>query len=265
MMDVKLISFTDDALNLLLRTKNTRLSHNENPAGWTDEKKDEHLTYMLGTIKSSWEMIDYTFEITGVTRAFTHELVRHRHGSFAQQSMRVVDVRNAPVITPASISGEDGVQSSDIALGAWHSTVNYVKQAYGLMIDEGIPMQDARGILPTNITTNIMAKFNLRSLHEMAKVRLCTRAAGEFQDVMRAMRNAVLFHHPWAGPFIQVECVSSGCCAFPRYGKTECPVYDPAMDHSVVKERARHKFWSLRYYAAPKAEGGMAMGKEEKA
>lgn len=252
-MKVSLISFTDDALNLLLRTKNTRLSYDDDPAGWTEEKKKEHLSYMLQTIKSSWEFVDFVFLIEGVTRAFTHELVRTRTGSYAQQSQRVVDVRESPVEMPSSIA------VNPMAKVTWDLTTVIVKEAYADLVDDGIPMQDARGLLPTNIHTNIIVKFNLRTLHDTAKVRLCTRAAGEYQDVMRKMRELVIFHYPWAEDFIQVHCVAEGTCAFPRYGKAECPVYDPRMDLTALKADTKGKFWSLRYYAAPVAKGGMAV------
>ena len=71
-MKVELLSCTPDALNLLLRTKNTRLAYDEDPADWSEEERAKHLEYMLGTIKSSWEFVDYVFRISGVTRAFTH-------------------------------------------------------------------------------------------------------------------------------------------------------------------------------------------------
>lgn len=250
-MKVSLINFTDNALELLLRTKNTRLSNEADPVeGWSEEKKAEHLKYMLTTIKSSWEMVDYVFSIEGVTRAFTHELVRHRHGSYAQQSQRVVDVRESEVIRPASIDMND-------AELIWDAAVKAMKEGYGALMDIGIPTGDARGLIPTNITTSIIAKFSLRSLHEMAKVRLCTRATGEFQDVMRAMKEVVVFHHPWAEDFINVQCVADGTCAFPRYGENECPVWFPELDREFSKDYAKEKWSRVRYSANPKAKGGL--------
>ena len=52
-MQVTLLSHTQDALNLLLRTKNTRLKHDSDPAHWSDSQRAEHLAYMRDTIKSS--------------------------------------------------------------------------------------------------------------------------------------------------------------------------------------------------------------------
>lgn len=252
-MKVALINHTPDALTLLLRSKNTRLSHNDDPSKWPEEKRQEHLEYMRDTIKSSWEMVDYVFQIEGVTRAFTHQLVRTRTGSYAQQSLRVSDARRQPVERPPSIA------KNKKWLRIWEAGEATVLGAYAELIDAGAAIHDARGILPTHITTSIMAKFNLRTLHEMAKLRLCTRTQGEYQDVFRAMREEVINVHPWAEEFIEVHCVATGTCAFPRYGKKECPVYLPEMDNTAVRERAKAIFWAVRHEAVPVAKDGRAM------
>lgn len=249
-MLVHLMSYTPDALNLLLRTKNTRLSFGDDPATWTDEQRQEHLAYMRDTIKSSWEFVDYIFKIDGVSRAFTHQLVRTRTGSYAQQAMRVVDARNQEVLRP-----EMGP-----AAEIWDHGVAAALDAYGELVDLGVPVQDARGILPTNITTSIMAKFNLRTLHEMAKLRLCTRTQGEYQDVFRAMREAILVVHPWAAEFLEPYCAAHGACAFPRYGEAECPVWFAELDIKDVCATAHQRFWKGgRYEASPVAKDGRAM------
>lgn len=251
-MKVTLTSFTPNALTILLRTKNTRLSSADDPAGWSEEKRREHLEYMRDTIKSSWEFVDYVFEIEGVTRVFTHQLVRTRTGSYAQQAMRVVDARGFECAVPPSVEGSDAEE-------VYSESVRTAFDAYGMLVDAGVPAQDARGLLPNNVLTSITAKFNLRTLHEMAKLRLCTRTQGEYQDVFRAMRAAVVDLHPWAAEFLEVHCVATGTCAFPRYGKAECPVYSEGMDNTRVREEARRVFWAVRHEAAPMAKDGKAM------
>jgi flavin-dependent thymidylate synthase len=255
-VNVQLISYTQDALTLLLRTKNTRLGFTDDPAGWSEEKRAEHLAYMRDTIRSSWEFIDYVFEISGVSRAFTHQLVRTRTGSYAQESQRTVDVSDHEVFTPPGIINHDNPEAQPL----WDETVMASRMAYAGLLVFGVPPQDARGILPTNVLTSIFAKFNLRTLSDMAKVRLCTRTQGEYQQVFRAMRRAVLAVHPWAEEFIEVHCVATGTCAFPRYGKTSCPVYLPEMDTELVRGRARMKFWSMAeiHEARPIAKEGKA-------
>ena len=77
-------------------------------------------------------------------------------------------------------------------------------------------------MLPEATCTNITAKFSLRTLSEMAKVRLCYRTQGEYQAVFRMMRDRVLDIHPWADRFIRVHCASTGVCCFPHF--KECPI-----------------------------------------
>ena len=252
-MKVELISFTPDALTLLLRTKGTRLSHNDNPARWADEKRLAHLEYMRNTIPSSWEFIDFVFRIEGVTRAFTHQLVRTRTGSYAQQSMRASDVRFNAVKIPHAVASDEDKRR------IWEDVSDAARTAYAMLIDSGVPVQDARGLLPTAITGDIIAKLNLRTLSDMAKTRLCTRTQGEYQDVFRAMRDAVIAVYPWAANFLEVHCVATGTCAFPRYGKDNCHVYSPMMDNTAVKDAARKVFWATRQEACPVAVDGMSV------
>lgn len=260
-MQVKLINHTSNAMDLLLGTKNTRLRFQEDPATWSPEKKAEHLAYMRDTIKSSWEFVDYVFEITGVTRAFTHQLVRTRQGSYAQESQRTVDVRDSKVVEPEGLLDLEPAQYERQSRW-WRDAVKHVIDAYTNLIDDGMPVQDARGLLPTNMSTSIVAKFNLRTLHEMAKVRLCVRTQGEYQDVFRAMRSAVIAVHPWVKDFgfIEVNCVSTGTCAFPRYGKTSCKFYRPWMDRGAEQEELRRVFWmESKQVAVPVANAGKTM------
>lgn len=250
-MKVTLLSCTPDALNLLLGTKNTRMGNADDPVtAWDQEKKADHLKYMLGTIKSSWEFVDFVFQIEGVTRAFTQQLERTRSGSFAEQSLRAVDASEFEVKHPAF----KDIHQDLVFSGAVAKSMD----AYKALVEDGMALQDARGLLPINVLTQITCKFNLRTLSDMARVRLCTRTQGEYQDVFRAMREAVLAVYPWAEDFIQVECVQSGTCAFPNYGPERCPVWFPDLDQSAAKEQAKRRFWAIRHEANPVATGGKA-------
>lgn len=224
-MNVTLINHTHEARELLLFTKQTRLSMDaglmQEIRNWPEDRKDRELKYMLGTIKSSWEFCDYVFSIDGVSRAFTHQFVRTRSGHYAQQSQRTVDMSDFDYVTPEGIElaeDEGFFEYSDCYKGAMKD----VNDAYQHMLSIGANPQDARGILPTNICTNIIGKFNLRTLSEMARVRLCTRTQGEYQKVFREMRRLVCETHAWAEPFIRVACAADGVCCFPNY--VECPI-----------------------------------------
>jgi len=73
---------------------------------------------------------------------------------------------------------------------------------YQKLLRIGQPAEDARGILPTNIATNIVCKFNLRTFVELAKSRTGGRTQGEYQKVINAMVDEVLKIHPWVEKFL---------------------------------------------------------------
>jgi thymidylate synthase (FAD) len=262
-MKVELVGYTQDALELLLFTKSIRLAGKEQTLedikAWPMEKKLEHLAYMRDTIKSSWEFVDYTFKISEVTRAFTHQFVRTRSNSYAQESQRTVDVSEHGWLTP------DGLDIGQQL--RFDTSINSSLREYDFFLSEGVHPSKARGLLPTNIHTSIIAKVNLRSISQMAEVRLCTRTQGEYQDVFRAMRAEVLKVHPWAEDFINVWCVQHGTCYFPRY--KECPVqrythHGESSDyHRRVLEEVKEQFWSTRHEATPVAFAGQTHGEQE--
>lgn len=201
-MKVTLISHTPDAAELLIFTKNTRLQMTpgalEEIKAWPEERKLQELTYMSNTIPSSWEFVDYVFSVEDVSRAYTHQQVRTRTASYAQQSMRVVPMEQFGYVWPSEARmPRDGEAASTLAfaLGA-------IQAAYNRLLELGVATEDARGILPTNISTNIVCKFNLRTLAELARSRAGGRTQGEYRDVVMGMIDAVLAVHPWASVFL---------------------------------------------------------------
>ncbi len=199
-MKVELIDFTKEASAILRFTKSTRLTLSpdlmDKIKSVSAEEEAKELAYIGDTVPSSWEFASYTFLITGVSRAFTHQFVRTRNGSYAQQTMRVLDVGAFDYVYTDR-------NKSDPAAHALIADHNKKTQAlYAQLIRLGQPVEDARGILPTNIATNIVAKFNLRTLSELCKSRTGGRTQGEYQKVINAMADAVLAVHPWAEKFL---------------------------------------------------------------
>jgi flavin-dependent thymidylate synthase len=205
-MKVSLIDYTGKGLGprsaaeLMVFTKSTRLKMTpglfDSIKEMSDLEIDKELDYMSKTIPSSWEFCHYTFLIEGVTRAFTHQFVRTRNGSYAQQTMRILDVSGFTYHTGPSISGDEILESQ------YDDVMKYINQAYDELIANGATIEDARGILPTNIHTNIVASFNLRTLAEMISKRSSSRTQDEYRDVILAMSDAILDVHPWAFRFI---------------------------------------------------------------
>jgi len=207
-MKVKLIDYTGIGnknkrfgAELLVFTKNTRLQMSpdllDDISKWSDEKILKELEYMSNTIPSSWEMINYTFMINKCTRAFTHQLVRTRQGSYAQQTMRVLDVSGFGYEVGPTIQADENLLEDYCDIMA---TLNI---QYQDLIQNEAAIEDARGILPTNIHTNIVAKFNLRTLAELISKRSSPRVQGEYRDFIEQIRNCVLEVHPWAEVFLR--------------------------------------------------------------
>ena len=199
-MKVTLINYDADAVNQLIFTKSTRLTLApgllEEIRAWPEERKAEELRYIANSIKSSWEFVSYTFLIEGASRGFTHQFVRTRNASYAQQSMRVNDMSNYAFVTPERIEKDEGADQIV-------KQINYeINVAYRKLLSHGIPEEDARCILPTNIATNIVVKHNLRSLSELGISRIGGRTQAEYREIMNAMVDAVLAVHPWAKEFV---------------------------------------------------------------
>lgn len=201
-MKVTLIDYTADAVDVLLFTKHTRL--NMSPAlldeirAWPPERKADELAYMAQTIPSSWEFVSYTFLVEGVSRAYTHQQVRTRAASYAQQSLRVVDAGDFEFVWPERLINFE----NSAVLHIVERVLNDIKQAYRAMRACGVDAEDARSILPTNIATNIVCRFNLRTLAELATSRTGGRTQGEYRAVLNAMVDRVLEVHPWAEQFL---------------------------------------------------------------
>jgi flavin-dependent thymidylate synthase len=199
-MKVTLISHTQDAAELLLFTKSTRLTLSpglmEEITRKSDAEKLAELEYMANTIPSSWEFVDYVFLVEGVSRAYTHQQVRTRAASYAQQTMRVLEMGAFDYVYT------DKNVADPAALVIINDLLAKIQQTYNSLLVLGQPAEDARGILPTNIATNIVCKFNLRTLVDLAKSRTGGRTQSEYQKVINAMCDEVLRVHPWVEKFL---------------------------------------------------------------
>lgn len=199
-MRVSLISHTPEADVLMIFTKSTRLTLSpslmDDIRAMTPEQRAAELQYMANTIPSSWEFVDYTFLVECVSRAYTHQQVRTRAASYAQQTMRVLDMGEFDYIYT------DRNKASSEAMVILDEALSGIKAAYRQLIAAGQAPEDARGILPTNIATNIVCKFNLRTFVDLVKSRTGGRTQSEYQRVVNAMADEVMRVHPWAGLFL---------------------------------------------------------------
>lgn len=119
-----------------------------------------------------------TFQITGVSRAFSHQLVRHRVASYAQMSQRVVPVEKMGYIVPPTIMDSEFVRIE------YSVYVGICENAYKTFVDTyGIPAEDARFILPNATETQVVMTMNFRSWLHFLKLRTAKEAQWEIKYV----------------------------------------------------------------------------------
>lgn len=163
--------------------------HRPNPA--TADTGD----YLNRTLfdQAHWSIAEHataTVYITGVSRAFTHELIRHRHLSYSQLSQRFVDEGNANIVIPPALRGDEPTvnAAATFAIEAYKDTANG-------MIENGVPRKKAReaarAILPNAIETRIVVTGNLRAWNEVIARRTAPDADAEMIEVMGMVRDVL--------------------------------------------------------------------------
>lgn len=155
---------------------------------------------------SVMEHVSFSFGIEGISRACSHQLVRHRIASYSQQSQRYVSHKKRfSAVTPESIAAKPELSQR------YQQLLEEIHQFYGEMLDADIPAEDARFLLPNAATTKVVMTMNGRELRHFFALRCCRRAQWEIQAMAKQMLQLVKPVAPTlfakAGP----GCVSGPC------------------------------------------------------
>lgn len=176
-MLVTLIQATPDPINTIAAIASICYdSDPKNPLGLV-----KHL-YRNGH-HSVFEHIYFTFKIEGISRACSHQLVRHRHCSFTQRSQRYCSEGDFGFVIPPSLdSSYEADEFENIMLRLQERYEN---------LQKSIPNEDARYVLPNACETSLFLSCNLRELIHMSNERLCLRAQWEIRELMKQMVSCV--------------------------------------------------------------------------
>ncbi len=152
------------------------------------------------------EHASFTFGVEGVSRACSHQLVRHRLASYSQQSQRYVSHKERfAAVTPPSIAERPELAARYGAL------LDEIHRAYQDLLAAGIPAEDARFVLPNAAETKIVLTMNARELHHFFNLRCCRRAQWEIRamakEMLRLARRAAPLLFEKAGP----GCLHGAC------------------------------------------------------
>jgi len=174
-MKVELLFVTPNAEKLIEQAGRTSYLSYENQ-GKNTEKKFIRMLIKKGHF-SVLEHAYATFRIIGVSRAFTHQLVRHRLCSFTQQSQRHVDERNFKYIEP------DSIRKNREAHLVFSNLIKESRKAYRKLMSLGIGNEDARFVLPNAVESQIVVSANLRQWRHIIKLRGSQDAQWEIRKV----------------------------------------------------------------------------------
>lgn len=173
------------------------------------DKKENLLMNMLAKrpISVALEGAVFTFKLTGVPRAMTHQIVRHRQMSFGQQSYRVSSCYSDPVRVPVSLlelmKCGDPEDPSEELYKAYVDAVKQVRKVYKALIDFGVPMEQARCIMPMGTCTKIAVTMRLRDMIEYFKGRTGDIAQDEHTYIVCLMAKEMKEKQPEFFNFIK--------------------------------------------------------------
>lgn len=209
---VKLISKPENILKTVYTACRTCYSA-QSPVDMYENDVDEEK--MLKLIKnvvasghhSTIEHIQISFAISNVSRACTHQLVRHRLMSFSQKSQRYVQEKGQfDYIIPPTIDKNPELREKFIKF------MSEISDKYQEFVDAGIPAEDARFVMPNAAASSLVASLNLRELIHLAQLRLCTRAQYEIRTMVKAMCDEIIAVEPWLKEYLVPKCEFLGFC-----------------------------------------------------
>jgi thymidylate synthase (FAD) len=155
---------------------------------------------------SALEHASYTFAIDGISRAMTHQLVRHRLASYNQQSQRYVAYEALPefIVPPSVVENDEAKLCFDSACAA-------AFDAYRSLIELGVEAEDARYLLPNAMETKIVVTMNARELFHFFELRCCKRAQWEIRAVAGQMLDLARITAPYLFMDAGASCRRGPC------------------------------------------------------
>ena len=195
------------------------------PEPLNDKEDREKILYYIKQALSSGhdsilEHISYTFRISDISRACSHQLVRHRLASICQVSQRYVSNQEAATVIP------DKIQNNPELLDKAKTLIEQSHDFYNMCLTNGIPKEDARYLLPEGTYTSLVITMNVREILHFLNLRCCYRAQWEIRKVawaiQRILSNDLPFMQNCTGP----QCWKLGHCPETR----KCSKYNKELD-----------------------------------
>lgn len=195
-----------------------------------DSEPTEDCKIFKGCMKSGHmsvaEHSDITFKVT-CSRACSHQLVRHRTGKYTQRSQRYCKEDGFEYYTPDSIVANKCVH-------VYTEAMNLIQSYYDILIENGVPAEDARYVLPNACETVLYITMDFRNFFHFLNERLCTRAQKEIRDIAKEMAKLATEACPIIKPYCVPKCES--------FSIAYCPEYKGCGRHKPLKEIVRDEY-----------------------
>jgi len=161
---------------------------------YRSESRGEPGKFIRARVREGHESIiehaSASFEISGISRACSHQLVRHRLASYSQESQRYVDMADPEWALPPDMLEDEG------AVEIWEDFADDVKDTYKALRERGMRKEDARFVLPNAAATRLIVTMNFRELLHFFRIRVSRAAQWEIRDVGVRMLELVHPHAP---------------------------------------------------------------------
>ncbi|SMP01813.1 thymidylate synthase (FAD) [Desulfurobacterium pacificum] len=163
----------------------------------------------------------FCFLVDGISRACSHQLVRHRVASYSQQSQRYVSMKDFPYVKPKTVEGKvveiDGLKMD------FDGLMRFIGKFYEALVEEGVPKEDARFVLPNACSTRIVFTMNGEELVHFLRLRTCNRAQWEIRDMAIGILKILIKRFPKVFSKVGPNCYYLGYCT---EGKKSCGKQD---------------------------------------
>jgi flavin-dependent thymidylate synthase len=216
-------------------------------------------------LRAPHEFVQFHFFVEAVDRSFTHQAVRQRTATFAQESLRFAVKENLvnETVMPPSVAKDENAQK------LWDMTLRSIEEAYTSLVNAGIPAEDARGLLPHAVATRLHWRTNLNDLLSHAGNRLCTQAQFHWRHVMLGVMQSIreykgvvagaersdpliatqwqfeLLGQPHPRTFAPI-CYHTGKCEFKAIFDRGCTIRDRVDANEDIGRSSEH--WGVNYH-----------------
>ncbi len=219
-LNIKLLKYTPNPIETIAMA--AKLCYSPSNISNLEEKisNQDQIKFVEYLVKvghhSPLEHASFTFGIEGISRACSHQLVRHRIASYSQQSQRYVRANDFDYIIPPSIK-EAGLEEE------FRKDMEYLQKRYNFYNEKlgnkgEKSNQDARFILPNAAETKIVVTMNARELLYFFSKRTCNRAQWEIRNMAKEMLKLVYPVAPAIFKYAGPSCVTDRC----HEGKLSC-------------------------------------------